>query len=268
MSQVWPERPTLGVMHHKQSQRKFSLTRHKPAEDIGFFVKHYWIIRWDLGDSPPHEQGVIPNPCVNLAIERGQSGIFAPSTAKTSHVIQGRGNVFGIKFKPAGFYPFLRLPISRMRGEPLGVERLLGVEAEKLEADILPLSDDGEMIRRVERLLRPVLPARDETVVVINEIIDAIATDRELTRVEQVCERAGMNVRKLQRLFDQYVGVAPKWVIQLHRLQNAAEILDHEPKQDWALLALKLGYYDQSHFIRDFKAILGVTPEEYVQGKG
>ncbi|MFB9325083.1 DUF6597 domain-containing transcriptional factor [Paenibacillus aurantiacus] len=268
MSQAWPERPTLGVVHHKRSQQKFSLTRHAPAEDIGFFVKHYWIIRWNLGDSPPHEQGVIPNPCVNLAIERGQSGIFAPSTAKSSHLIQGQGCVFGIKFKPGGFYPFHQLPISRMREHPLDVRTLLGLEAERLEADILPLADDAEMVGRIERLLRPGLPARDETVIFINRIIDGIAADRELTRVEQVCERAGVNVRKLQRLFDQYVGVGPKWVIQLHRLQNAAEILDHEPRQDWAHLALALGYYDQSHFIRDFKSILGVTPEEYARGEG
>ncbi|MFC4098496.1 DUF6597 domain-containing transcriptional factor [Paenibacillus xanthanilyticus] len=268
MSQAWPERPTLGVIHHKQSQQKFSLTRHAPSEDIGFFVKHYWIIRWNLGDSPPHEQSVIPNPCVNLALERGQSGIFAPSTSKTSHLIQGQGSVFGIKFKPGGFYPFLGLPISRMRGEPLNVEQVLGADAAALEADILPLSDDTEMARRVERLLRPNLPARDDTVAFINDIIDGIAADRELTRVEQVSERAGVSVRKLQRLFDQYVGVGPKWVIQLYRLQNAAEILDHEPHQDWALLAQELGYYDQSHFIRDFKSILGVTPEEYVKGGG
>ncbi|MOA57975.1 DNA-binding transcriptional activator FeaR [compost metagenome] len=72
-----------------------------------------------------------------------------------------------------------------------------------------------------------------------------------------------MNKRKLQRLFSQYVGVSPKWVLKLYRLQNAAEAMETGSERDWIKLSQDLGYYDQSHFIRDFKAMIGRTPDEY-----
>ncbi|MGG3509069.1 helix-turn-helix domain-containing protein [Paenibacillus lautus] len=74
-----------------------------------------------------------------------------------------------------------------------------------------------------------------------------------------------LSPRSLQRLFKQYVGVNPKWVIRLYRLQNVAEMLEGLDHQDVLELAMDMGYYDQSHFIRDFKAVIGKTPEVYIK---
>lgn len=73
---------------------------------------------------------------------------------------------------------------------------------------------------------------------------------------------------KLQRLFNEYVGVSPKWVINRYRLHEAVAILAQDQSIDWAQLAADLGYFDQAHFIRDFKSVTGRTPTEYVTGIG
>ena len=71
-----------------------------------------------------------------------------------------------------------------------------------------------------------------------------------------------MNQRALQRLFQHYVGVGPKWVIKRYRMHEAlAQLQAGAPAL--ARLAADLGYYDQAHFIKDFTALVGKPPGEY-----
>lgn len=76
-------------------------------------------------------------------------------------------------------------------------------------------------------------------------------------------EQFAMSTRRMQRLFREYVGVTPKWVIQRYRLIEAAARLAAGRADDLADLALDLGYADQAHFIRDFKRIVGRPPAGY-----
>ena len=92
-----------------------------------------------------------------------------------------------------------------------------------------------------------------------------IADDRTITRVDQIADQFTMPARQLQRLFREYVGVTPKWVIQRYRLIEAAERLAAGAVADFAGLALDLGYADQAHFIRDFKKIVGRAPAGFAR---
>src|SRR6266699_434040 len=74
---------------------------------------------------------------------------------------------------------------------------------------------------------------------------------------------AGMTARTLQRLFADYVGVSPKWVMRRARLHEAAERADSGEPVDWAELAADLGYADQAHLTRDFTVTIGVPPTRY-----
>lgn len=256
-------KPSMGILNPQGGEKRFALSRHAASEALGFFVKHYWIIRWDCRDEEPYMQHVVPNPCVNLVVEPGKTLIYAPSPGKFSYPIHGKGVVFGIKFRPGGFYPFLRRPVSSLLDQPLGVRGILGADGSELEKTILSMDDDQDMVRTMEKLLLPKLPSLDDEVLRINRIIDFIADEREISKVDQVCEHFQIHIRKLQRLFDQYVGISPKWVIRLYRLQNAAETMDRSLPVDLSRLAPELGYHDQPHFIKDFKAVVGCTPDEY-----
>ncbi|WP_274364022.1 helix-turn-helix domain-containing protein [Paenibacillus thermotolerans] len=256
---------SMGVLNLHRSDDHFTLTRHTPSGDTGYFVKHYWIVSWDLTGQPPRVQDVVPNPCVNLVVEPERSAFFAPSNRKFSYHLQGKGCVFGVKFKPGAFYPFIKRPVSELSGRPLDVRSVLGIDACSLERAMFAQRNEADMVQLAESLIRPKLPEQDDTIPFINRIVDRIMHDREITRVDQICERFGINIRKLQRIFRGYVGVSPKWVIKLYRLQNAAEEMEHGRFRDMAQLSTELGYHDQSHFIKDFKAAVGKTPEEYAK---
>ena len=78
-----------------------------------------------------------------------------------------------------------------------------------------------------------------------------------------LCELAGLGPRTLQRMFLQYAGVSPTWVIRRYRLLEAAESVREGKPVSWAEIAAGLGYADQAHLTRDFRAATGQTPAAY-----
>jgi AraC-like DNA-binding protein len=99
----------------------------------------------------------------------------------------------------------------------------------------------------------------------VQRIVAALLHDRTIARVDDVTEMFGVTPRTLQRLFQRYVGVSPKWVLRRYRLHEAAAGLAREQHRPWADVAAELGYFDQSHFIRDFTAAIGMTPVAYAR---
>jgi AraC-like DNA-binding protein len=108
----------------------------------------------------------------------------------------------------------------------------------------------------------------DDGVALSGRVAARIAEDRGVTRVEQLVGEFQVGRRALQRLFRDYVGVSPKWVIQRYRLLDAAERVAAGTAVPWADLALDLGYADQAHFIRDFKRLVGRSPADYARRLG
>jgi transcriptional regulator GlxA family with amidase domain len=139
------------------------------------------------------------------------------------------------------------------------------VDSRTLEALRLPSDNEREGVERAEQFLRARLPPRDDTVARVQRLIASIAENPELTTVDALVASCGLGKRALQRLFSQYVGVGPKWVIRRFRLHEAAEQLEHGRAPNLAALAASLGYFDQAHFIKDFKALVGKAPADYVR---
>ncbi|PAD27835.1 helix-turn-helix domain-containing protein [Paenibacillus sp. 7523-1] len=259
--------PSMGLLQLNEGNKRYELTRHAPAEALSPFVKHYWMVSWDLTDLESYPQHVVPNPCVNLVVERGNTFFFGPSGRTFSYLIRGKGQVFGVKFRPGGFYPFVRLPISSLCEQPLEVSRVLNVSAASLEEQLLTDGSDVDKISYMDQLLCAHLPAEDTQARLVHDIVQQIELNRELLRVDDLSSFWNIHTRKLQRLFNQYVGIGPKTAIKLYRLQNAAELIDRGLHCDLVKLSQELGYHDQPHFIKDFKSIIGSTPEEYIHSR-
>lgn len=257
--------PSLGILNTQKAGEKFQLLRVPPSEDLSHFIKHYWIIHWDLTGQEPHQQDVVPNPCANLVVQSRRTAFYGVSSTRHSHHLEGKGQVFGVKFRPGGFHPFANIAMDRLTDSSIGTMEILQAEPHMLEEQLLTAEEPEHKVQRMEELFRRVRPDNDESIERINAIVDEIHRNRDILRVEQLSDGFRMSPRSLQRLFKSYVGVSPKWVIRLYRLQNAAEMLEGPDHQDMLKLAKDMGYYDQSHFIRDFKAVIGKTPEVYVR---
>ncbi|HZS45744.1 MAG TPA: helix-turn-helix domain-containing protein [Blastocatellia bacterium] len=255
-----------GMLKNKPNPEDISHTRTLPSPDLRFFIEHFWIIKWDLRDREPVQAEVLPHPSIHLVFERDNTRLAGVSRGKFTRTLQDKGGVFGIKFRPGAFYPFLNAPVSGLRDKTIipwpifGMSQREGVE---LENAILSAASEESAIDIAENFLRQILPEQDENVVVINQIVKRMINDQTITKVDDLVSLFGINKREMQRLFNQYVGVSPKWVIKRYRLHEAVERLNNGDPVDLTRLAVDLGYFDQAHFIKDFKSFVGKSPGEY-----
>ncbi|HET6331137.1 MAG TPA: helix-turn-helix domain-containing protein [Holophagaceae bacterium] len=250
-----PERVD-GIFHHE---------RHLPAPDLAPFVAHFWSVAWDLRGCEPRVQETLPHPAVHIVFEPGNTRVGGVARGRFSRRLEGQGHAFGIKFHPAGFHPFFGEPLSVLTDTLKTLPELFGDPGQALEDAVLGAEDDAVRIELAETFLRAWHPEPDPRVELLNRIAARIAEDREIRLVEDISERFSLGTRTLQRLFGRYVGVSPKWVIQRYRLHEALAQVDQGHPVDWASLALDLGYFDQAHFIKDFKALVGRTPASYAE---
>jgi AraC-like DNA-binding protein len=246
-----------GILDPQAARRHFRLTRYPPSRDLADLVERHWIVEWDLDG--PFTQQVVTHPCVNLVFEPDVAMVHGVVTGRDARTLVGRGKAVGVKFRPGGFHPFLPLPAWRLTDSALTLEEAFGDDP---HAEVLAAREDRAQIAVVERFLRSLPRAPDPRVAEVVEMFRLILRDPSLVRVEQLAVRTGRSPRALQRLFREYVGVTPKWVLQRLRLHEAAERMA-DGAGDWASLALDLGYFDQAHFINDFRRVVGRSPGEY-----
>lgn len=246
----------------------FHHARLAPRPELAGIVQHFWIVRWDLHGRDPQVAETLPHPNVHVVLEPGESRVVGIRTGRFTRTLAGRGGVFGVKFRPGGFRPYLDRSVSSLRNRSLAAGDVFGPALAALDAAVFAKDDDTHQVAAVERFLIERLPPEDPNVARVAAIVDGIAVDRTVTAVEHLTARWRMGKRALQRLFNEYVGVGPKWVINRYRLHEAVERLAAEPAVDGTALAQHLGYFDQAHFIRDFKALVGCTPSDYLRRNG
>lgn len=241
----------------------FALDRFPPAADLSSLVERHWLVTWELPAGRGASVTLLPHPCVNLVLDRGTLSVAGVGTGRFTYVYKGTGRVFGTKFRPGAFLPFLGAPVSGLTGSGILAEQLWGPAAADLAASMTGPVD--ELVVQVEGFLRERWPPEDPNVALVGRIVADLLHDRTTTRVDDVTARFGIPPRRLQRLFSRYVGVSPKWVLRRFRLHEAAARLAEEHDRPWAEVAAELGYFDQSHFIRDFTAAIGMTPVAYAR---
>ena len=266
---------TGGILRPDEFARHVDLVRLEPAADLAPWVENHWVLRWSLPDGVRFPSQVLPHPTTNLTVERGvrRPGtppaavlVTGPVTRRFDVETVGRGWVWGVRFRPGGFAALTGAEASALAERTVAAREVL---APAVVARLDLLEDTGGALEeyrvRVEAALRPLavgLPPDPEHALVLAVVADMLA-DRTLVRVAQVTERHGLPVRRLQRLFARYVGVGPKWALARYRMHDVVSALDAGRQGSLADLAAEHGWYDQAHFTRDFRALVGVTPAQY-----
>jgi AraC-like DNA-binding protein len=239
-----------GILNPDAAERHFRLTRYAPSEDLAHLVDRHWVVQWDLDE--PYTQEIVTHPSVNLALYPDGAKVHGVFTGRFRQKLTGRGHVVATKFRPGGFHPLHPVPAHTL------TERV--IDGADVFAPFARSDDEREQVALIEAGLRAHGFEDDPRVAEIGELYAAMLGG--IGTVEELCAHAGYSKRTLQRLFREYVGVTPKWVLQRVRLHEAAERMA-DGEGDWPRLALDLGYFDQAHFIKAFKAVIGLTPADY-----
>lgn len=252
-----------GIVDPQAAARRIRLATYPPAAALAPFVDYFWVVEWDRRGCAPETQRVLPYPNAHLVFDLGRTAIHGVVRGAFDRPLTGAGKVLGVRFAPGGLRPFIMQPLSTFTDTTIAADALLGMPAGEAEARVLGESDDLAMVAQVQALLLARLPQVDDAALLAARLTAAAAAHNGPASVAQLCENMAIGERKLQRLFANYVGVPPKWVIQRYRLQEAIWRLAQPDAPDLASLAHALGFFDQAHFSRSFAELVGSTPFDY-----
>ena len=213
-----------------------------------------------MGESLPHPAAQILR--IASAAERSAIvlGVRSGALART---LDGEGETFGVSFRPVMFHALLGASMDSITDGVVPLEDLLGPSARSWARAIDAARVPEEKVALTECLLRPLLETRSPRLERLRDLVERIAAERSILRVDDLVHASDLDKRALQRCFRTYVGISPKAVIQRYRLHEAAIQLRAPHPPSLAELAASLGYADQAHFGRDFKRTVGQTPRAF-----
>jgi AraC-like DNA-binding protein len=233
-----------------------------PPADLAGFIEHVWTIRWDEAGNTYYSEEVMHRPYVDVFVSTQQSGIQGTFRGKRTYVAAGSGRIIGIRFRPGAFHAFWDGALVDIQDKYIDLQQVFPQADGRYIEHLLTRSDQA-VIHDLLKLVREKHPQPDINIELINEIINAIETDESLQTVAAVAKVFNRSERWLQQLFQDYIGIGLKWLLQRHRLLAAAEQIRNTDQPSWTEIAYELGYSSQQHFITDFKQALGKTPLQY-----
>ena len=252
-----------GMVRRTLPEGKMRHARRRPPRELQPWIAHFWMIQWDLRACEPQLVENLPHPNVHVIFEEDGVVVSGVQTRKFSRVIEGCSQVFGVKFRAGGFRPFLGEAVSTLANRTVPAKSVFGRDVEALRAVLISSAKEAEKLEAAGAFFLNCVPNPDKATVLADQLVNRILNEPEIKTVDDLVACAGMGKRSLQRIFNEYVGVSPKWVIRRYRLHEVMERLNFGAQPDWAQLALELGYFDQAHLINDFKSILGYSPTQY-----
>lgn len=179
--------------------------------------------------------------------------------------VAGYSKVFGIRFHPSTPAFFFKDDISQFNDKVFDVASILGSSVNEVH---IQLQDAETIEQRVELMDKFLLKKLSEKSKSLNKINLVQQVMNELTRkdfydnIENVAERYGITSRYLQKIFVQQTGMSPKLYSKINRFQNSIVLLGDQ-KTTLTSVAYECGYFDQSHFIREFKSFTGFLPSAF-----
>lgn len=168
-----------------------------------------------------------------------------------------------IQFKPGWPAPLLGVAAHELTDRIIPLTDLWGGAGSELDAELLSTRELPELLECVSRAIALRAQPGFESASARLARRAARFFEAGEARVEHVAAQLGVTARHLRRAFSDNVGIGPKEFVRTARLQRAMQMA--ATSHDWGRIAADAGYYDQAHFIADFRQLIGVTPGVYLR---
>ncbi len=174
----------------------------------------------------------------------------------------------GISFLPHGLYPLLKIPLSEFEDKTVDLQTAISEFSSKLEIELYPVRKTIETLAILEdclvEFINPELILDTSLQNLFRMLASGLENNSDLTTF---CEQHGIHQKKLERIFNQYVGVSPKRFFRISRFNSMVNQIIDKKYDDFTTLAHERSFYDQSHFIKEFKRFSGSPPSLFVKEK-
>lgn len=251
-----------------------------PAPGLARFIKCYWSLS-DFSVVPDgHRNQFLTEGGIELVFNFGdpftvingdsvfenQDIAFAigPMTKAQCGCTAGKCDLFGVCFLPGGAIPFLPVSPGELADTCIDVRDFWANRLNRIAEGLRDKTgNDCGRINLLNQFFGRMLDCPSTDYNTIAWSMRIIRQSNGQIPIEKLAERMGMNRRRLERLFFRMTGISPKQMSRLLRIKSAIAAIMEPSFDGWAGLAAGAGYYDQAHFIREFKMFTGLTPTSY-----
>lgn len=257
-----------------------SLHTYIPQPPLSNFVELLWLYQ---GFEAPHaKERVLPDGSMELVInlcqeplrvydqvDHDQSQSFGNALLCGPHseffiIDTVQTTVMGVHFKPGGAFPFFNLPAGELHDLYVPLETLWRAQASHLHERLL----EAETLETKFHILEQTLIAQATRPLArhpaVSFALKAFQLQHPPPQISNVTDQIGLSHRRFSQVFCEEVGLTPKLFCRVQRFQEVVHCLENKQQIEWADVALTCGYFDQSHFIHDFRAFSGLNPTAYL----
>lgn len=248
-------------------------------KELNSFVKCHWILNAPK-EKVPVKQRIVPDGCIELIFHYGdlfrqyaENGdfilqpkcfVFGQITKPLNIEPTGVTGVFASRFHPDGFIPFSKIPLAEMTNRAVPLNLVFGdIAANRIQTKMLNAKNTLERLDAVETFLSEMLMKPESINRLVKNSVNLVLELKGQVSVVELTKQLSTERRQLERKCLSVIGLSPKQFSKIVRLQATLKMLLDQKFTNLTTLALEGGYYDQAHFIKDFKEFTGVSPRRF-----
>lgn len=253
----------------------------EPHVNLASVVKCYWTL--EVPKEPDTQrQRIVPDGCLEMIFILGDD--IKRYTSENEFIIQPRAIVvgqitepfiieptgyvhcFAVRFYPFGFANFISTPIKELANKETPTAQIFGETSSiELEQRIINAADEHQRVTIIEDFLLNKLSEKATIDHVVKATIETLLLTKGNTTITAILRNDLSKRRQLERKFFKQVGLSPKQLGKVIRLQAALKMLLNQKTENLTRIAYDNEYYDQAHFNRDFKELTGINPKDFLE---
>lgn len=250
----------------------------KPIPELAEYIQLVWMMESEKDDDIFPREQIMPDGIVEIIFHygdpyityRGGSEFLQPQCFAISmmrHCVEiesaGRTGFVSVRFFPWGGYHFFKKPIADFLDQTISSEELWEGSTDSLLADLRSAKEAEEKVGLVQQFLLAHLHANKRNEPNVDEAVKLIRHSHGQLSIEEICEQTGFSKKQLERKFLASAGTTPKIFSRVSRFLFICHHLKENNGKTLTELAYECGFYDQAHFIKEFKDFSGFTPKEF-----
>lgn len=249
-----------------------------PSPELQAFIKCFWTLESDTAVRTDRQR-ILPDGCMEMIFHYGDH--YRQYLADGSSIIQPRSFVFGqitgyieieptgstgliaARFMPDGLFAFLPIDARSLENKASDIKQLFGKKGGELEEQIMAADTTLQRLEIIETFLLSRLTEPRNISSITKNCVNTILRSGGQMEVNKLAAKMKLDRRNMERKFIKTIGLSPKQLSKAVRLQAALRSLDQNNFDSLTSLAYENGYYDQAHFIKDFKEFTGISPKSF-----
>lgn len=252
----------------------------KPHKDLEAIVKFYWTLVVPF-DSKNQKQKIVPDGCIEMTFNFGDkikryisendfilnpNAVVMGQRTKSYYILPiGDVDTFAICFYPIGFVNFVNTSLESLVDKETPIAELFGqVEANELQRNINQAINTQHRIEIVEAFLLKKLNEKATISNIVKSTVDTLLKTNGSTSINTILKDDISKRRQMERHFKKQIGISPKQLGKVIRLQATLHMMLNQKAETLTDIAYENEYFDQNHFIKDFKDLVGITPKEFL----